>query len=870
MENYLKIQPFFCPTNTDPFDTVGWETRTAEITGAEGTPVFRQENVEVPVSWSQLATNIVASKYFYGELGTPHREKSVRQLVERVCRTIADWGLADGYFNSEDDSDVFYRELCWLCLHQFAAFNSPVWFNLGITLRPPQTSACFIQSVEDSLDSIMELATNEAALFKYGSGTGTDLSTIRASCEKLSGGGKPSGPLSFMRIYDAIAGVVKSGGKTRRAAKMQSLRIDHPDILAFIEAKNREENKAKSLIQAGYSSDEAYASVPFQNANLSVRVTDEFMTAVENDEQWQTRHVTDPATPGPTYPAKELFGKIAQNAWSCGDPGLQFDTTINRWNTIPESGRINASNPCSEFMAVDNTACNLASVNLMKFRTDDGHFDHESFAAVCRLFICAQEILIDRSSYPTEQIAQNSKRFRPLGLGYTNLGALLMSLGHPYDSPNARGLCGVITAIMQGTAFRTSATLANVRGPFAEYEKNKVPMLDIIREYRKRALNLGYAPNYLHSAAATIWDSVIKEGEASGFRNSQVTVLAPTGTISFMMDCDTTGIEPEIALVKFKNLTGGGTFKMVNKTVPIALEALGYSKNKIDEIVKHIEKTGSVEDAPHLDPDFYPVFDCAIAAPGNSRSIDWRAHLEMMAAAQPFISGAISKTVNLPNDATPETVADAFTMAWHLGLKGGAIYRDGSKATQPLTTGEKKSQKRKHAPCLHREKLPDTRQSIIHKFTVGGFEGYLMVGLYPDGKPGELFITMSKNGSTIGGLMDSFATAVSMGLQYGVPLNVFIDKFEHTRFEPQGMTKNPDIPIAKSLVDYIFRWLKFRFIESPASDADTPPVSPIEPESAPLPQSSSDAPLCDACGSLTIRSGACYLCPNCGKSLGCS
>ncbi len=837
----ITITPTFCPPELDsPFDTVEWEKRTAAIKDATGRVIFEQTDCEFPITWSQLATNVVANKYFYGEAGTPQRERSVRQLIHRVCRTIADWGIEDGYFATAADGERFYRELAWLCLHQYASFNSPVWFNVGLyhqygirgaqcnwswnkrsgqveqpenPYEYPQASACFIQSVGDSMEDIMELARSEAMLFKFGSGTGTDLSTLRSCREKLSGGGRPSGPLSFMRVYDQIAAVVKSGGKTRRAAKMQSLKDWHPDILEFIECKSREEKKARALIEQGYDPAEAYDSVLFQNANLSVRVSDEFMQAVEADKPWTTRWVTDPSRSGPVYSARELFNKIAHAAWFCGDPGLQYDTTINRWHTCPNSGRINASNPCSEYMFLDDSACNLASMNLMRFRREDGKFDFQRFQAACRIVFIAQEILVDHASYPTRKIAQNSHVFRSIGLGYSNLGSLIMASGLPYDSDEARGLCGAITALMHGAACLASIELAAAVGPFEAFEANREPMLQVMEMHWQKVDQIVACPDYLLEAARHTWDRVLAEGRRHGFRNAQMTVLAPTGTISFMMDCDTTGIEPDIALVKYKQLAGGGVLKLVNQTVPLALQTLGYSPSQIEAIVKYIQQEDTIEGAPELKPEHVPVFDCALQPRKGTRSIHWRAHIRMMAAAQPFISGAISKTVNMPNSVTPADVADAYMEGWRLGLKALAIYRDGSKQAQPVSTKVKTEKSAEQpTPAPRRERLPDTRRSITHKFSVAGNEGYITVGLYPDGRPGELFITMAKEGSTIGGLMDCFGTAVSMSLQYGVPLEVYVRKFSHTRFEPMGFTNNPDIRIAKSIVDYIFRWLGMTFL----------------------------------------------------------
>jgi ribonucleoside-diphosphate reductase alpha chain len=945
----LQIEAEFCPTDVDsPFDTVKWEKRSASIKDESGEVLFNQKDCEVPTSWSQLATNVVVSKYFYGENGLEERESSVRQLIHRVCRTIADWGIADGYFASVDDGERFYRDLSWLCLHQHGAFNSPVWFNVGLhhqygvtgtrcnwhwdpmteqSAQPenpyeyPQASACFIQSVGDNMEDIMKLATSEAMLFKFGSGTGTDLSTVRSHREKLSGGGKPSGPLSFMRVYDQIAAVVKSGGKTRRAAKMQSLKVWHPDILEFIECKWKEEKKAHVLIEkGGYEANfngEAYSSILFQNANLSVRVTDEFMQTVQRGDQWTTRWVTDDRTPGPSYDARTLLNRMAECAWHCGDPGVQYDSTINRWHTCPNSGRINASNPCSEYMFLDDTACNLASINLMRFRRPkDGTFDVDRFASACRLFFIAQEILVDHASYPTAEIARNSHLYRPLGLGYSNLGSLIMTDGKPYDSDSAYGWCGAITAILHGAANRTSAELAKVTGPFAEYGKNREPFLRVMQMHRDAVEEINEAtPEYLRDAARKIWDEVLALGRRNGFRNAQATVLAPTGTISFMMDCDTTGIEPDIALVKYKQLAGGGSLKIVNKSVCLGLQSLGYSDSQIEEIVEYIDKKDTIEGAPHLTEEHLPVFDCAFKPAKGRRSIDWKAHVRMMAAAQPFLSGAISKTVNMPADTTVEDIADAYRWGWEMGLKALAIYRDGSKQSQPLSTqseADKASEKETARP--RRERLPDTRESITHKFSVGGHEGYINVGLYPDGRPGELFITMAKEGSTVGGLMDAFGTAISLSLQYGVPLEVLVNKFSHTRFEPMGHTTNKDIRIAKSVVDYIFRWLGMTFLPGYREASRGLPVptngssesistheamtgsvangkgkvdhgmleragvamqidqngGPLEERSEQFAKFQLDAPSCDNCGHITVRNGNCYLCHNCGNSMGCS
>ncbi len=1009
----MRIDPYFCPIASDPFDTVEWDYRTAAIKDENGKVLFEQTECEVPKDWSALATNVVVSKYFYGEHGTTERERSVRQVIHRVARTIADWGLQDGYFATTTDGETFYKELAWLCLHQHAAFNSPVWFNVGLyhqygvkgsvgnynydvktrqVRRPetpyefPQASACFIQSVDDNMEGIMRLATSEAMLFKFGSGTGTDLSTIRSSKEKLSGGGTPSGPLSFMRVYDQIAAVVKSGGKTRRAAKMQSLKDWHPDILDFIECKQKEEKKARTLIDSGeYDSNfngEAYSSIMFQNANLSVRISDEFMQACEHDGEWRTHWVTNPDKAGPTYKARELMRKMAEGAWYCGDPGVQYETTINKWHTCKKSGPINGSNPCSEYMFLDDTACNLSSINLKKCLKEDGTFDADRFRRACAIMITAQEILVDHASYPTPPIAENSHLFRPLGLGYANLGSLLMTMGIPYDSDAGRGICGALTALLNGQGFATSAQIAGHIGPFAGYKENEASMLQVMQMHRDAVEKIHPAcPQYLRDAARQVWNEALQGGRRHGYRNAQATVLAPTGTIAFMMDCDTTGIEPDIALIKYKQLAGGGIMKIINRTVPHALKTLGYDQPQIDGILKYMEENETIEGAPELKGEHLPVFDCAFKASKGSRSIAWKAHVTMMAAAQPFLSGAISKTVNMPADSTVEDIEQAYIEGWKLGLKALAIYRDGSKQSQPLNTS-KDSKKGANGTAAAgeaaavsaqpvRRRLPDTRHSLTHKFNVGGHEGYITVGLFEDGTPGELFITMAKEGSTIGGLMDVIGTETSLALQYGVPLEALVNKFSHARFEPSGWTSNPDIPHAKSVVDYIFRFLGITFIEgyreanspnrnlggygqtegasteetsassevkaaagnvpSVAADATNgssahgatatngtnghsatnghaaeaktaepkenghangngnghgkvtnrlvtlmPTLKPSASLGTPNTRSQqfagfqSDAPACDSCGAITVRNGNCYLCHNCGQSMGCS
>ncbi len=849
----IEIQQVFSCPEVHPFDQIEWCKRTARITDGDGKVIFQQDDVETPADWSQLATNVVVSKYFYGEVGKPQRETSVRQLVERVARTIADWGKQDGIFATDQDGERFYRELAYLCVNQHGSFNSPVWFNVGLYdqygitgsqgnyhwdtekrqavkteygYRYPQASACFIQSVDDTMEDIMRLATAEAMLFKYGSGTGTDLSTLRSSREKLSGGGQPSGPLSFMRIYDQIAAVVRSGGKTRRAAKMQSLRCDHPDIKEFIECKMTEESKARALVKLGYDGSlngDAYESVMYQNANLSVRVTDEFMQAAEEGRPWQTYAVTS-GEPLDQYNARELLEAISEGTRVCGDPGVQYHTTINRWNTCPKSGEICASNPCSEYMFLNDSACNLASINLMKFRRPDGSFDVERFRAAVRIFIIAQEILVDHASYPSRRICKNSHDFRPLGLGYANLGALLMSLGLPYDSEAGRGVAAAITAIMTARAYQTSAELARRVGVFEEFDRNRDEMMNVIGMHRSAVDDIPAesCPGELLSAAIDGWDRALQAGRQAGYRNAQVSVLAPTGTIGFMMDCDTTGIEPDIALVKYKQLAGGGMFKMVNRTVPLALERLGYNPKQIEDIVANIEKHDTIEGAPHLQIEHLPVFDCAFKPVTGTRSINHMGHICMMGAVQPFLSGAISKTVNMSKESTTEQIMNVYIEGWKLGLKAVAIYRDGSKSAQPLSVSrsEEKSSQMISKEQLeaarrepHRHRLPATRPSITHKFEVAGHEGYLNVGLYEDGQPGELFITMAKEGSTVGGMMDAFATSISLCLQYGVPLEALVKKFAHQRFEPSGMTSSSDIPFAKSIVDYVFRWLGLTFLE---------------------------------------------------------
>ncbi len=901
-----------------PYGQIAWESRTATIGNDLGSVIFEQRDVEVPADWSQTATNIVASKYFHGRMGSPERETSVGQLVHRVVDTISDWGFAGNYFKTREDCENFRHELAHLMLTQKACFNSPVWFNVGVResrgygfyfdeseqvvrkLLPgenhPQCSACFINSVGDTLESILDLAKTEGMLFKWGSGTGTNLSAIREENAHLWGGGRASGPLSFMKGFDAFAGVIKSGGKTRRAAKMVILNSDHPDVEAFIWCKAKEEKKAHTLIDAGYDSSldgDAYSSVFFQNANNSVRATDEFMQAVIDDSDWWTRSVVG-SQRVKRYKARELMRQIAEATHQCGDPGMQFDTTINRWHTSKKTARINASNPCSEYMFLDDSACNLASLNLMKFVGPDGNFDVEAFRHAVDTVTLAQEIIVDNASYPTEKIAKNSHDFRPLGLGFANLGALLMSLGVPYDSDRGRDFAGAITAIMCGQAYLTSARIAEAVGPCPGYAENEDTFLDVIRMHWNAVNGIDgkRVPPDMFKAAEACWRQAYELGARTGYRNAQTTVIAPTGTIGFMMDCDTTGIEPDLALVKYKKLVGGGVIKIVNNTVPQALIKLGYTPEQTEQIVAHIDSTGTIEGAPGLDPDHLPVFDCSFRPQNGSRFIQHMGHIRMMAAVQPFISGAISKTINMPEESTAEDIMEAYLESWKLGLKAVAIYRDGSKRVQPLSSGtgkgEKKAMPGMPAPAQQpqtvekivyrpvRRKLPDERASVTHKFSIGGHEGYITVGLYDDGAPGEVFISMAKEGSTISGLMDTLATSISYGLQYGVPLKFFVDKFSHVRFEPSGWTGNPQVPYAKSIIDYIFRWLGARFlgITESVEAGDVPRLRPTEPEpQQALPFESNlvgDAPLCSECGSIMTRNGSCYKCENCGGTSGCS
>lgn len=903
------------PTN-HPYDDITWDKREATITNSNGEVVFSQKDVEVPSFWSQQATNIVVSKYFAGKAGTPARETSVKQMVNRVAHTIANWGRKDGYFKTDEDADAFEAELTHILVFQKCAFNSPVWFNVGVH-EVPQCSACFILSVQDDMESILEWIKKEGKIFKGGSGSGISLSRLRGSRESLSHGGIASGPVSFMRGADASAGAIKSGGTTRRAAKMVVLDADHPDIVEFINCKAEEEKKAWALGEQGYDmrlNGAAWTSIQFQNANNSVRVTDEFMEAVENDGAWTTVNRTD-GKEAETMKAREVMNQIAEAAWICGDPGMQFDTTINKWHTCSATGRINASNPCSEYMFLDDTACNLASINLMRHLTVDGELDIEAFQHTARVIITAMEIIVGNSSYPTDEITKNSHDFRPLGIGYANLGALLMSKGLPYDSEEGRHYAAAVTSVLSGTTYAQSARIAKQMGPFAGYKKNEKSMLKVLNMHKAASYEIGTkgAPEALLEAGQKSWEDATTLAKEHGVRNSQISVLAPTGTIAFLMDCDTTGIEPDIALVKYKWLVGGGMMKIVNKTVPLALKKLGYSETERDAILEYLDKNDTIEGAPYLKEEHLAVFDCAFAPQNGTRSIGHLGHIRMMGAVQPFISGAISKTVNMPKTSTPEDIANTYIEAWKLGVKAIAIYRDGSKRTQPLTTNNTDEDDKKEKdvfatpaePVRHR--LPDERPSITHKFSISGHEGYIHVGLYDDGTPGEIFIDMAKEGSVISGMMDAFATSISIGLQYGVPLDALIKKFTHSRFEPAGFTSNPNIRVAKSIVDYIFRWLGLKFLpieelgtlgindlenidfskdkrvtltdrsqqlteekekETPMQETET--ITFTKTEETITFTSQEDAPPCDTCGSIMVRNAACYKCMNCGATSGCS
>ena len=931
--NGIEVPRYYTKEGVHPYDAIDWEMRTASIKDEKGNIIFEQKDVEVPVSWSQTATNIVVSKYFTGKVGRDDRETSIRQLVDRVAKTFADWGRKDGYFQTEKDADVFEAELTHILVNQMAAFNSPVWFNVGVNPRP-QCSACFINSVEDDMRSIMNLATTETMLFKYGSGTGSNLSKLRGACEFLAkSNGKSSGVTSFMKGWDSFAGIVKSGGKTRRAAKMVMLDIDHPDIVDFIQCKMKEEKKAWALIEAGYDGSftgEAYSSIFFQNANNSVRVTDEFLHAVENGDDFSTTMRTNGEV-SDTYKAKDMMHMMAESAWWCGDPGVQYDTTINKWHTCKNTDKIRGSNPCSEYMFLDDTACNLSSLNLMRFRKGENlqEFDLESYKHALEIMITAMEISVSNSSYPTPAIETNSHMYRPLGIGFANLGALLMSRGLPYDSDEGRNLAAALTPIMTGHCYMQSAKIAAKKGAFDMYELNRDPMLGVMRLHRDASNEIKSegVPQDVLDYARGCWNQALVLGERNGYKNAQISVLAPTGTISFLMDCATTGVEPDIALVKYKWMVDGGMEKLVNDTVPGALRFLGYTEDQMNEIVKYIAEKDTIEGAPGLKDEHLPVFDCAFKAANGTRTIHYMGHLRMMAAVQPFLSGAISKTVNMPEEATIDDIEDVYIAGWKMGLKAVAIYRDGSKRQQPLTTSIKQKEEGqkangngdaeaepkvivKEVNTPRRRRLPDERRSITHKFAVGGHKGFITVGLYDDGSPGEIFIMMHKEGSVISGLMNSLSITTSIALQYGVPLEVLVNQFAHMRFEPSGFTTNPNIKIAKSLVDYLFRWLAFKFLpadaqrqlgvnlelingfekkfEEPEEDESAEQAKLFEKgkkEEAEEPEeekdfnqksltmtfdNQSDAPACGTCGSVMVRNAACYKCLNCGATSGCS
>jgi ribonucleoside-diphosphate reductase alpha chain len=901
--------PRLVPRGKTAFDTVQWRTHDAMIKNAEGKVIFEQKGIRAPASWSETSVNIAASKYFRIIAG--RRENSVDGMIRRVCHWIAQSGLDAGYLETSEEASTFEESLSFLMVQQMAAFNSPVWFNVGVR-DPPQCSACFIQSVTDDMDSILALATSEGRLFKGGSGTGSNLSALRGSHERLSGGGIASGPVSFMRAFDALAGVIKSGGTTRRAAKMVILNMDHPDIVDFIECKVREEEKALALIRQGYSSnfdgtdpDSAYASIAYQNANHSVRIPDAFMDAVIRDGEWKTVNRTDHSVAA-TLHARDLWRKLAYAAWRCGDPGVQFDDHTNDWHTCPNSGRINASNPCSEYLFLDDTACNLASINLMKFLDGKGEFDLELFRQAVRTMILAMEIVVDASSYPTAPIAQNSHDYRPLGLGYANLGSLLMHFGLAYDSDSGRTLAAGISSFLSAEGYHMSSEIAKRVGPFAGFEKNRAPMIRVMTKHARSAEQVSLADPHLAplvTAAVDRWHDTVKAGELWGYRNAQISVIAPTGTIGLLMGCDTLGLEPELSLVKTKNLVGGGVMRMVNRTVPDGLHALGYAPEEIRAVTAHLERTGTIEGAPGLEADDLPVFDCALAPPGGSRTIAPMGHLKMLGAVQPFLSGGASKTINLPNDATVEDIEKIYLEAWRLGIKSVALYRDGCKASQPFETGQGKGALPDLRPPT-RERLPPQRLAVTHHFEVGGHDGYVTVGLYPDGRPGEIFFRVTKEGSTVNGLMDSLGLAMSMALQHGVPLKDLVRKLAHLRFEPAGATNNPKIRFAKSIPDYVARWLAYEFLteeerraiglEAPAGENgnghapaaaggskpapasqtvkfETKPLDSFAPEAPGAPGGvSEDSPSCHVCGGIMVRSGTCYACTVCGATSGCS
>src|SRR6187200_1437062 len=890
----VAVRRYFTIPGRDPFEEVEWEIRDAFIPGKDK-PAFDQKAVEFPKFWSQTATNIVAQKYFRGKMGSPERETSVKQMIGRVGDTISGWGRAGGYFATDEEADTIEAELKAILVNQYASFNSPVWFNVGFEEKP-QCSACFILSIDDSMESILDWIRREGVIFRGGSGSGLNLSKLRSSKEQLSKGGYASGPVSFMRGADASAGTIKSGGKTRRAAKMVILDIDHPDVEEFIWCKAHEEEKVRVLEAAGYDmslNSPDWASIQYQNANNSIRVTDSFMEAVERDDEWNLTARTDGSVVE-TKKARDLLRQMADAAWRCADPGVQYDTTINSWHTLPNTGRINASNPCSEYMSIDDSACNLSSLNLMKFRREDGEFDVTAFEHAVDVMFLAQEICVGYSSYPTPEIDANAKAYRQLGLGYANLGALLMARGFPYDSDDGRAYAAAITALMTGRAYRKSAEIAQRMGPFAGYRPNAAAMIGVIAKHRAAVGNIQHSdsvPDDLLSAARQAWDDALDKGEVSGYRNAQATVLAPTGTISFMMDCDTTGVEPDFSLVKSKKLVGGGEITIPNKTVPMALEKLGYAPSEVDDVIAFVDERNTVIGAPFVKGEHYPVFDCAI----GERAIHYTGHVKMMGAAQPFISGAISKTVNLPETVTVDEVSGLLLDAWKLGVKAIAIYRDNCKVAQPLS-GQKEGGSQLEAvppvPLTQRRRLPDDREEIGRKFRVGDYEGYIHVGLYEDGTPGDIFVDIAKDGTTIAGLMNSLCIAVSMGLQYGVPPEVYVSKMTHMRFEPSGMTNDADIRIAKSIVDYVFRWFGKKFLTTeqqeqagilspevkarlaaqynsePTPAAEAAEVAP--PGQTALFNAWEDAVECAKCGGRMVRTGSCYTCRDCGTNTGCS
>ncbi|HVV35244.1 MAG TPA: vitamin B12-dependent ribonucleotide reductase [Acidimicrobiales bacterium] len=942
----IGIRRTFTTAGVHPYDTVEWERRDARISNWKtGEVAFEQLGVEVPSTWSLNATNILAQKYFRGTLGTPEREWSLKQVVDRIVDTITEWGNKDGYFASPEEAETFSDELKYLLIHQKAAFNSPVWFNIGVKDTPQQGSACFILSVEDQMKSILNWYSEEGVIFQGGSGAGVNISKIRSSKELLKGGGTASGPVSFMRGADASAGTIKSGGKTRRAAKMVILNIDHPDIQDFIWCKAVEERKARVLRDAGFDMDldgKDSHSIQYQNANNSVRVTDEFMQAVIDDADWNLVAVTTGEVIE-TLKARDLWQQIAQSAWECADPGLQFDTTINKWHTAATTGRINGSNPCSEYMHLDNSACNLASMNLLTFLDDADRFDVDGFLSAVTTVFTAQEIIVGNADYPTARIAKTSRRFRQLGIGYANLGALLMAQGLAYDSDGGRAWAGALTALLTGQSYATSARTASRMGPFAGYQENRSHMLKVLSMHRDAVNQIDeeLVPVEILDAARQAWDEANTLGEIHGVRNSQASVLAPTGTIGLLMDCDTTGIEPDLGLVKMKKLVGGGTMSIVNQTVPRALRKLGYSEAQISEVLEYIDTEKSILGAPHVSPSHYSVFACSM----GDNTIHYMGHIKMMAAAQPFLSGAISKTINCPEDVTVEDIANVHMEAWKLGLKAVAIYRDNCKVAQPLATQKKDSEESASTSSVDghptdaalaakiaelekeierhvvftkqpvRERLPQKRRSMTTKFRVADCEGYFTVGEYDDGRPGELFISVSKQGSTLSGLMDAFAVSISLGLQHGVPLSTYVKKYSNSRFEPSGMTDDPELRIATSLMDYIFRRIAVDYmplaereelgimtqqeriqptlpgVEEAATvdhgvsgtqvtlDLDAPAAAPsaVAPAAAPqAPKMEAPkkneviAPLCYSCGNEMQRAGSCYVCSSCGSTSGCS